>query len=180
MKKAVMLMVLIVGISVGASAQFRGSKFGGAIPETAVTKTGTIVVQFTINIVTPGLSSGNIGCQAFTVLINNNQTSNYYSQPYAEDDASSEAVISGNTATCSVSVPYSWSVQNPSDYVNVDAGVVADPGISQVVNLSMCSTTTPGTGCVTSFPGRISLKGVSSFTVPGNGVTTVKTVAFHI
>ena len=176
MKKAVLLMVLIACISVGASAQFRGRKLSGAIPETAVTKTGTIIVQFTINIQTAGLSSGNIGCQAFVGLI-----SWSLGTQYGEDDASSEAVINGNTATCSVNVPYSWSVQASLDYIVINAGVVAGPTVMQPTNLTICGgPNAPGPGCVTGFPGRIALKDLGQLAVPSNGSTTVKTVTFHI
>jgi hypothetical protein len=175
MKKAVLLMVLIAGISVGALAQFKGGKFG-AIPEALTVKTGTVVVQFTINVQTAGLASGYIGCQAFVGL-----WSSTYGTQYGEDDASSEAVISGNTATCSVNVPYSWSVQASNDYMIINAGVVAGPTVTQPTNLTVCgSQNAPGPGCVTGFPGRIALKAVGQYTVPSNGSTTVKTVSFHI
>ena len=145
----------------------------------AANKQGEFVLQYSIDITTPFLSSGHIGCQAFIQLIDGNPTSPGYGSPYGEDDASSEAVIIGNYATCTVYVPYSWAVQNSTDYVVLNAGVVAGPSLVQPTNLAVCNSTN-GPGCVTAFPGRIALKDLGAFAIPANGTSTVKSVVFHI
>lgn len=81
-----------------------------------------------------------------------------------EESASVAAARAGGTATCSVTIPYSWAL----------AG-----GSTDMVSLAYTiSVPEPGTGMA--LPQRLSTQGIASIHVPANGSTTTETIAATI
>jgi hypothetical protein len=81
------------------------------------------------------------------------------------DSLATTATRSGSTATCSVTLPYSWAVSAQSDTVYVSYDVSAPPQ-------PLVSTST--------FPRRYTAHPISKITVPANAATTTYAVAVTI
>lgn len=123
-----------------------------AQPELAVaTYGGTFSLRFTITIVSGGSSTAPITCsgQASTFIGSGTYT-NYY------ETKSVKATRNGSTATCLVSIPYSWQATG-----------------SNTVSLSYTVSLTDGSGLTIS---RTSSANLASFLQPANGATTVREI----
>jgi hypothetical protein len=177
-KKTVLLAALVLGV---VSVSFAQRKFAppptGQVESEAysalTTTGGKIVVNFTISIQSY-LGGDPIGCQVGVYLVNGSSYS-----VYTEEDGGSKATVSGSTATCTVTIPYSWQVQNSTDIVGINAMVVSGPASPSATNLPICASSGNGyAACVYGFPGRISGREVgTTFLVPPNGTTTTRSVA---
>ncbi|MBB5060844.1 hypothetical protein HDF16_005580 [Granulicella aggregans] len=79
--------------------------------------TGTFVTNFTIKLVTPVPSGSAVLCVLLaSTTEHNSSTLNYQ----IEERGSGKATISGTTASCTASIPYSWTLQLPGvDNVNL-------------------------------------------------------------
>jgi hypothetical protein len=75
------------------------------------------------------------------------------------------ATRSGSTATCSVSIPYSWRVSSASDdvYISYDISAPPQPLVSG-----------------SAFPRRYSGQPVATITIPASGTTTTYSIAATI
>jgi hypothetical protein len=117
------------------------------------TYTGKFVVNFTITISSGVPTSDTIGCDVDVIVID--------ATGDITDDLSVSATRSGATATCTVTLPYSWSVTSSTDTVYVAYDISAPPQ-------PLVSTST--------FPRRYSAHPISKITVPANGATTTYNV----
>lgn len=111
--------------------------------------TGKIVVNFTLTITSAIPTGDTIACSVNVDVVDTTGS--------ITDSLASSAVRSGSTATCSVTIPYSWNITTTSDSVYVTYDVSAPP--QPLVSGS-------------TFPRRYSGRPVSTITVPANGATT--------
>ena len=125
--------------------------------EATTPTTGKFVVSFTITISSSIPTADTISCGVTATLF---ETSTFHT---VEELASVAASRTGSTATCTVTLPYSWVLSTPS---------------SDTVNLSY-SITVPGT--TVSLPSRTSIQTINgNLKVPGSGSTTNETVTATI
>jgi hypothetical protein len=117
------------------------------------TYTGKFVVNFTITISSAVPTGDTIACDVDVIVID--------AAGDLTDDLSVAATRSGSTATCSVTLPYSWAVTSASDTVYVAYDVSAPPQ-------PLVSSST--------FPRRYSAHPIAKITVPATGATTTYTV----
>jgi hypothetical protein len=127
----------------------------------AVTRTtGKFVFNFNITIRSTNLGSDTIACYA-TVNVADNVTGSY---TVFLDEASVSATVTGSTAKCTVSIPYSWPLVTPtSDSVSM----------SWYINAN-------GPASTGGQPSRISQESLPSIKVPLNGATTTNNIAATI
>jgi len=126
-------------------------------PPPTTTYTGKFVLNFTITI-TSAIPTGTvIACDGNATLVD--------STGDESDSLSNSAVRSGSTATCSVTIPYSWAVTSTSESVYVTYDISAPPQ-----PLSSSAT----------FPRRYSSHPLAKITVPANGATTTYTISATI
>jgi hypothetical protein len=118
-------------------------------PPPLTTYTGKFVVNFTITISSSVPTSDTIACDVDVIVID--------ASGDITDDLSVSATRSGSTATCSVTIPYSWAVTSTTDAVYVAYDVSAPPQ-------PLVSSST--------FPRRYSAHPIAKITVPANGATT--------
>jgi hypothetical protein len=124
---------------------------------------GTFLFKITITIKSTNLSTDTIGCSAGLSVIDQNPTTFVVTGTW-EEGASVAAVKSGSTATCTVTIPYSWSLANgSSDMVNLD----------YVIEVPASASNPP-------LPNRVNSHSLASMHVPANGTTTTVTVAATI
>ena len=151
----------------GASAQQSGAHAGAAPwavqaaaavdPNVAVaTYTGTFFLSFTIAVKSSIPTNFPIQCSA-TMTVTDIANGAFYSESKA-----GVATRTGNTATCSLTVPYAWSLSS---------------GSLQVATNYMVSATSTGGS---SFVSRFSSGALPSVTVPVNGTTLSRPVAVTI
>ena len=120
--------------------------------------TGKFVFKFTIAIASKNLGSDTIVCNASASPFGDT------SGLSISESASVKATVIGSTATCTVTIPYSWPLKSAStDTVFLDYDVEATGG-----------TTTLGQ------PTRLSSQSLSSIKVPLSGATTTETIASTI
>jgi hypothetical protein len=118
--------------------------------------TGTLVFNFTISIKSTNLGSDTIAC---TANASTNELANGF---LASESASVKATVRGSTATCKVTIPYSWPLKTPAiDTVSLDYTVGAVGA---------------GTATVLGLPNRDSLQSLPSIKVPLTGATTTETI----
>jgi hypothetical protein len=121
-------------------------------PASVATYTGTIVTSFTITIDSTGLPTTKMACVVQTALTDSGNS--------FKELAESNATVSGSTATCTVKLPYSWTLSDAStDTISIEYDVVTP-------------TTLPTTNAS---PGRYSRR-TFSIAVPANGATTDETI----
>lgn len=124
---------------------------------------GSFVFKFTIAVKSTNLGTDTISCYADVDVIDENMTTFVFTGVYTEE-AAVAATRSGATATCTVTIPYSWALANGStDMVNPSYGIEAP-----------ASTSNPP------LPNRISTHSLPSMHVPANGSTTTVTVTATI
>lgn len=122
--------------------------------ESTAPTTGKFVFTFTITIASTNLSADAIVCGASATVF---EVTN---QRVFDESASVKASVSGSTATCKVTIPYSWtlSTQN-SDMVALGFTVSAI-----------------GPNSSNGEPTRLSSQSLPSIKVPANGSTTPETI----
>jgi hypothetical protein len=137
------------------------------------TYTGTIDITVTVNLVSTFSKGTTIACNAgvgldYEVLRITSSTSTLGNGGIMQSSENVQAVISGNTATCTFTIPYSWTVPaSSSTTLVVIQGITASVGIN-----SQSSDIT------TSFVGRgtqVDLAGPAS--IPADGTTTTLTAS---
>jgi hypothetical protein len=116
--------------------------------------TGTLVFNFTISIKSKNLGGDTILCFADASVF---ETSSLFD---AIESASVKATVSGSTAKCTVTIPYSWPLKSAS---------------SDTISMSY-SVEASGTSLAT----RTSSQSLPSIKVPPNGTTTTETIASTI
>jgi hypothetical protein len=129
---------------------------GEAMPPTS-TYTGKFVVNFTVTISSAIPTGDTIGCNVSVTLVD--------TAGDTTDSMAVSATRSGSTATCSVTIPYSWQVTSTTDPVYVSYDISAPP--QPLVSTS-------------SFPRRYTTHPISKITVPLNGATTTYTITTTI
>jgi len=133
------------------------------LPPVAAT-TGTLVFNFTITVKSAIPKNGVITCSAAGAVI---ETS------YSTDETGFgiAKLVSGNTYSCSVSMPYSWLLNTPTS----DKIILS---YKAQVNEALQVTATNGTATnVVITAGRGSSQTTASIPVPANGATTTENVS---
>jgi hypothetical protein len=124
---------------------------------------GSFVFKITITIKSTNLGTDTIACTAGVDVIDINSTTFVITGVW-DEGAAVAATRSGSTATCTVTIPYSWSLANGStDTVNLDYGIEV-----------------PGSASNPPLPDRFNSHSLPSMHVPANGTTTTVTVAATI
>jgi hypothetical protein len=134
---------------IGEPPSFRDTPEDAEVLPPLTTYTGKFVVNFTITISSSVPTSDTIACDVDLIVID--------ASGDITDDLSVSATRNGSTATCTVTIPYSWAITSTSDAVYVAYDVSAPPQ-------PLLSTST--------FPRRYSAHPIAKITVPANGATT--------
>lgn len=125
-----------------------------------VPTTGKLVVSFTIKLVTPVPSGGVLLCSVNASLIDENTTTFQIANEVFEE-ASAKATIGAGTATCKVTIPYSWNLTNTSkDTVNLQ------------YSLTLASTTATTFTGLSRTSSQFVVPGAGAIKLPANGATT--------
>ena len=127
--------------------------------------TGTFVVNFAITIQSSFPANTTITCSV-TANADNVSTNPVGSSVFIEQ-ASTTAAISGASASCSVTIPYSWTLATPaSDHVGLGYTITAStPAAAPIVALTTL---------------RYSSQEIATIPVPASGTTTTQSVAATI
>jgi hypothetical protein len=136
---------------VGGTEDFDSSSAAAVTPQT-----GTIVVNFTITIKSAIPATFPISCGATATVTE----VSIAGVNIISDEADVVATRTGATAKCTVTIPYSWAVQNPA---------TAKVSLNYTLGASK-PTATSG------FLTRLSVGTIASIPVPANGSTTTQTV----
>ncbi len=120
----------------------------------ASAQTGTITVNFTVTVKSAIPASSPITCGISAIVTEGSLAG----VNIILEDATVAATRSGNTAKCTVTIPYSWTVLNPTT-ARLD------------LNYTL-SASKAGTGIVS----RSSSGSIASIPVPASGATTTQTV----
>jgi hypothetical protein len=121
----------------------------------AAATTGKFVFVFTITIASTSLATDTIICTANT---------NVFESGLFLESASAKAAVKGSTATCAVTIPYSWPLKSAStDTVSLRYEVIAS-----------------GAATAGGLPNRISSQSLPTIKVPANGATTTENIASTI
>jgi hypothetical protein len=127
-------------------------------PHTTKTYTGTLVYNFTITVDANISSSAKIQCTATAEFIDGTVPS----ENFISESATVIATRSGSTATCSPTIPYSWTLSTESSDTVELSYIIAAP--------SEASTSAQQ-------PSRISEQtGFAYISVPATGTTTTETL----
>lgn len=118
-------------------------------------QTGTVVVNFTITIKSVFPATSPISCDVGAIVTDISGAD----INVITESGTAAATRTGNTAKCTVTIPYSWAVSNPTT-----------ARLSLTYALSMSKTGTTGLLI------RGSSGGIASLPVPANGATTTQTV----
>jgi hypothetical protein len=121
--------------------------------------TGKFVISYTITISSALASTAKIACIA-TASLADATTGNFITE-----EAGVLATKSGTTATCTVTIPYSWNLGSPS---------------SDKVTLTYSIQAPVEATASTQFPQRLSTQSIGTIAVPANGATTNETVTATI
>jgi hypothetical protein len=117
--------------------------------------TGKFVANFTISVKSTIPSADVIACTLEASV------ADITSGHIAEETASVAAVRSGSSATCSVTIPYSWILTSPT---------------LDMVSLMYTISTPYGGTSATALPSRMSIQTISTGKVPTSGATTTITL----
>jgi hypothetical protein len=146
------------GIFTPVRPEVTGNSDDGTPAEPPLTTyTGKFVVNFTITITSAIPTTTTIACNASATVVD--------ASGQLADSLSTSATRSGSTASCSVTIPYSWSISSASDLVYVTYDISAPP--QPLVSTS-------------AFPRRYSSHPITTITVPATGSTTTYTIAATI
>jgi hypothetical protein len=128
-------------------------------PDAVTTFTGTIVVNFTITVSSTIPTTDKISCLVTAVVFDTTSSNTI------EETAAVAATRSGASATCKVTIPYSWPL----------ASATADQvQLSYEINAPGLLTATNG------LPLRSSTQSIGHIAVPKTGTTTTETVVATI
>jgi hypothetical protein len=126
--------------------------------EPALATTGKFVFNFTISIKSTTLGSDTIACTASAI------TSEFSANFTATEEASVKATVTGSTAKCTVTIPYSWNLKTPSaDNVTLSYSVEALAASTSAATLN-----------------RLSSQNLPTIKVPATGATTTTAIASTI
>jgi len=130
-----------------------------AIQDAVTTFTGIIVVNFTITISSTIPTTDKISCLASASVFDTGSTGSI------QETAAVAATRTGATATCKVTIPYSWPlVSGSTDQVQLTYEISA-PGLFTATN---------------GLPLRTSTQSIAHIAVPKSGTTTTETVVATI
>ncbi len=115
---------------------------------------GKLVFNFTITVSSTLPAADVITCSAGATLID------LGAGIVILEDATSKATRTGATATCAVTIPYSWGLTTASTD-KMSLNYIISGG---------------GTTAATALPSRLSSQGLGNFAIPANGVTSTFTV----
>jgi len=128
--------------------------------------TGKLVVAFTIKLVTPVPTGGSLFCIVIAAVSDVSTTFQLNNQ--ISEEATTKATVSGGTATCTVTIPYSWNLTN-----------AAKDTVDLQYDLDMAgSVTSPG--FLTRTSSQFVVPGAGAIKVPANGATSSFKVAATI
>jgi hypothetical protein len=131
-----------------------------APPPATTIFTGSIVMNFTITVSTVFASTTPIACIGEAGLLDAGSTNNIL-----EVGGSTVTRGTGTTVTCSVTIPYSWSLASAStDKVRLSYAVLAPFAFTQT----------------TSFPNREGAQSLGTIAVPVSGTITTETIKARI
>ena len=129
--------------------------------------TGTFVAKFTIKLATAVPSGDSVLCTLGAGLIDENHTT-FTVNNEIEESKSMKATVSGSTATCTVSLPYSWYLSSPSTdtvSLNYQLSIVSSTAVNELGVARTSYQYVPGAG---------------SIKVPSSGTTTTYTISATI
>jgi|HubBroStandDraft_6_1064221.scaffolds.fasta_scaffold236491_2 hypothetical protein len=130
-----------------------------AEPDAVTTFAGTIVVNFTITVTSTIPTTDKISCLVNATVFDTASTNSIL------ETAAVAATRSGSSATCKVSIPYSWALSSAtSDQVQLSYEISA-PGLLTATN---------------GLPLRSSTQNFAHIAVPKTGTTTTETVVATI
>jgi hypothetical protein len=130
-----------------------------AIAAASTTVGGKIVTAFTINVQSAIPATAKIGCSVQATVLDVATANTIF------ETATVVATRSGTTATCTVTIPYSWTLGSAA---------------TDKVILNYLITAPVLASATTALPSRTSSQGMGQIAVPANGVTTNKTVSATI
>jgi hypothetical protein len=130
------------------------------VPPALTTFSGKFVANFTITVTSTIASTTKLAC-TFSASLLDTATGNVIT----ESAGSAVARGSGTTVTCTVTLPYSWSLGS---------------GSTDKVSLSWAIEAPVEFTVSTEFPTRISSQSLGTISVPANGTTTTETIAATI
>jgi uncharacterized Zn-finger protein len=121
---------------------------------------GKLVFKFTITVDSAIAAAAKIGCSASANLVD------AASGNFILESATVAAIRSGTTATCTVTIPYSWKLASAaSDSISLTYDIQAP-----------VEATSPAT----TLPNRVSSQSLPAIKVPPNGATTNETITATI
>jgi hypothetical protein len=131
-----------------------------APPPAKTTFTGSVVMNFTITVSTVFASTAPIACLGEVGLQDAGSTTSIF-----EIAGSTVTRGSGTTVTCSVTIPYSWSLASAAtDKIRLSYSVIAPIAFTQT----------------TAFPNRRGSQLLGTIAVPVSGTVTTEAVAVRI
>ena len=117
---------------------------------------GKLIFKFTITVDSAIAAAAKIGCSASANLVDAG------SGNFIEESATAAATRSGTTATCTVTIPYSWKLaSSASDSISLSYTIQAPVEV---------------TSAATTLPNRLSTQSLPPIKVPANGATTNETI----
>jgi hypothetical protein len=119
---------------------------------------GSFVVSFTISVKSAIASTAKIACSVSAITIDNIASG---APNIIEEEAAVLATRSGTSATCTVTIPYSWNLATAT---------------SDKVTLTYVLSAPAEATATTAFPQRLSTQTIATIAVPANGKTTDETV----
>ena len=148
----------------GTFTPIRGSFVSNSTPlAAATTYGGKLVFTVTITLKSVVPSTDTINCRANAAILDTPTSIGILA--ITQESGAVTATRSGSKATCTMPIPYSWTLANgPTDQMSLSYGVSFGPGA----------------GAPSPLLSRSSGQGLGSFPVPANGTTTNLTVAATI
>jgi hypothetical protein len=133
-----------------------------------VATTGTLVFKFTITVKSVIPKNSVIGCSADADV---SDSSGFSADEHGTGVAK---LVSGDTYSCSVTIPYSWLLSSPTtDTIFLDT--TADIAYGYEVTATNGSATT-----IEPVDDRVSTHSVPSIKVPATGATTTETITYTL
>ena len=129
----------------------------------AATYGGKLVFTFTISVKSTVPTTDNITCRATASILDTPVTVGILT--VTQETGAVTATRSGSKATCTIPIPYSWTLVNgPTDQMSLSYGISFGPGVAAPSPLLS----------------RSSGQGLGNFAIPANGTTTNLAVAATI
>ena len=148
----------------GLFEPFRVATQDSEVPPPVTPTTGTLAFNFTITLKSPLPKNGFITCTGGGSVIETKDSVD-------EGGFGIATLVSGDTYSCSVSMPYSWPLATPTtDKIILSFKVQINEAIQ------VGATNGTGTSLLIT-AGRASSQTLASIPVPANGATTTETVS---